>query len=136
MTAREAVPPLGTGQPGLLLNFALTSTYIIPPTLDQGPGSQVYLTLTFSSLSTPSAFPRWLGRGLLGHRDTHSPTAPKLAEWVEDTILEKPGGTVGRRPVPGPLPVQVLWGGAAVTLVLRAPPTQTGTEREEGEGWW
>lgn len=129
VAARGAVPSLGTGQSGRISSeLSLTSMYIPSPALDHSLGSQAYLTLPFppNTLGLPTV----AGRGLLGHGDAHS-HCPQ-AEGVGDTILERPGGTPGR-PVPGPLPVQVLWAGAAVTLFSRPlPPSQRGREVRAG----
>lgn len=53
------------------------------------------------------------------------PVTSGWEEWVEDTTLGEPGGTLDR-PAPGPRPVQALWPEAAITLVLRALPTPRG----------
>lgn len=130
--------------------FLLNSSFNVTVHLSCRPGRQAHPILTISSLLLPTAFPRWPSRGLLGPGDTHSPTPPMLAPsprgpdclmWSggscgEGGILRQlhPAGRraawrpqerhLGRRPAPRPLPVQLLWLEAALTVVLRAHPTQ------------
>lgn len=68
---------------------------IFPLALDQGPGSQPYLTLTVSALLTPIAFPQRLGRGrgMLCHSPQASPfpTSSRLSHCGQEAATGRGG---------------------------------------------